>query len=149
MSQEFNRFLFALVGTDRDGGQLSVVSALARLDLDAWAEAATLSRLPRAAAVTKLSGMLRRYPEIPRIGQEAGVVAARLIALLPAAAQPERPAGTAPTEWTAGTRTLGLAVILMLGLLLGLQCLSQTPPQHLSAPTALAKPGQVAAPPIP
>jgi len=40
LGEEFNPFLFAFIGTDRAGGQLSVVSALARLDLDAWAEAA-------------------------------------------------------------------------------------------------------------
>jgi hypothetical protein len=78
LREDLNPFLFAFVGTDRAGGQLSVVSALARLDLDAWSEAAALARLPRAAAASKLSAVLRRYTEIPHIAQEAGGIAARL-----------------------------------------------------------------------
>jgi len=61
LTPEFNTFLFAMVGTDRRGGQLSVVSALARLDLDAWTEAAALARLPRAAAAQHLSALLRKW----------------------------------------------------------------------------------------
>lgn len=43
---EFNEFLFAVVGEERGGQQLTVLSALARLGLDPWGEAARLSKLP-------------------------------------------------------------------------------------------------------
>jgi hypothetical protein len=97
LREDLNPFLFAFVGTDRAGGQLSVVSALARLDLDAWSEAAALARLPRAAAASKLSAVLRRYTEIPHIAQEASGIAARLVALLPerTPVRLQKPAGKA------------------------------------------------------
>ena len=47
LDSQFNDFLFASVGKEKTGMMLSVVSALARLDLDAWQETANLARLPR------------------------------------------------------------------------------------------------------
>ena len=44
---EFNEFLFAFVGEEKSGQQLTVLSALARLGLDPWGEAARLSELPK------------------------------------------------------------------------------------------------------
>ena len=44
---EFDDFLFAPVGEEQNGMMLSVVSALARSDVDPWQEAAKLARLPR------------------------------------------------------------------------------------------------------
>jgi hypothetical protein len=111
---------------------LSVVSALARLDLDAWAEAATLARLPRAAAVQKLSAMLRRYPEIPRLAQESGAVAAGLIALLPAGSGPVRQAAVT-FQWREAGGSAALAVIIALGLVLVLQFAPQGPSPHVAA----------------
>jgi hypothetical protein len=61
LGPEFDGFLFATIGVDQRGGQLSVISALARLDLDPWAEAARLARLPVEAAVQKLSSWLSCY----------------------------------------------------------------------------------------
>jgi hypothetical protein len=83
MGQDFNAFLFAAIGPDQKGGQLSVVSALARLDLDPWAEAATLARLPGDMAVKKLSAVIERFPEITSGYEERGRIAKRLVALLP------------------------------------------------------------------
>ncbi len=40
---EFNDFLFALVGQEKSGMQLTVLSALARFGFDPWREAARLS----------------------------------------------------------------------------------------------------------
>jgi len=47
LGAEFDDFLFAIIGDDRNGMQLSVVSVLARMDLDPWHEAATLAASPR------------------------------------------------------------------------------------------------------
>jgi len=43
LGSEFGIFLFAPIGKDRDGMLLSVVSALARLDVDPWQEADELA----------------------------------------------------------------------------------------------------------
>ena len=45
----FDPFLFSEIGEERNGMLLSMVSALARLDLDPWREAASLSRLTATA----------------------------------------------------------------------------------------------------
>ncbi|MDF2117845.1 hypothetical protein PY365_19885 [Roseiarcaceae bacterium H3SJ34-1] len=47
---KFDDFLFAPVGEDRNGMIVSLLSALARLDIDPWEEAAELARLPTEAA---------------------------------------------------------------------------------------------------
>ena len=43
---EFNDFLFAPIGEDRNGMSVSVLSGLARTDVDPWKEAASLAQLP-------------------------------------------------------------------------------------------------------
>ncbi len=143
LGEEFNNFLFAPIGTDQHGGQLSVVSALARLDLDAWAEADTLSRLPQSAAVAKLSGILVHYPEIPQLRQDTATVATRLLALLPRRAAPLQlmpSAGSpAPVNWVAVTTAGGLSVLAVIGLLIGQQYATQVSAQHNGPPTALTQ----------
>jgi hypothetical protein len=44
---EYNPFLFAAVGEEKVGTQLTVLTALTRLGFDPWREAARLSNLPR------------------------------------------------------------------------------------------------------
>jgi hypothetical protein len=79
----FNAFLFASIGEDGNGMPLSVVSALARLDIDPWQEAARLSDLPRATAASALDGLIRRLPAGRWDQSDTRKIAARLIELLP------------------------------------------------------------------
>ena len=80
----FNAFLFASIGEDGNGMPLSVVSALARLDIDPWQEAARLSGLPRAAAAAAtLDGLIRRLPAGRWDQSDTRRITARLIDLLP------------------------------------------------------------------
>jgi hypothetical protein len=83
LGPEYNAFLFAAIGMERTGSQLSVVSALARLDLDPWDEAARLARMPAEGAARKLSALMAKLPELNAGRPDAGRAAARLIALLP------------------------------------------------------------------
>ena len=55
---EFNDFLFAPIGEDRNGMLVSVLSGLARLDVDPWQEAADLAQLPGETATQRLE----RFP---------------------------------------------------------------------------------------
>ena len=105
------------------------MSALARLDLDAWAEAAALARLPRNVAVLRLSGLLRKYVEILQITQEAELVAARLIALLPEGATP-RALHKAPSRLAAALGGAGLGMLIALGVMIGLQFAGPSPSPH-------------------
>lgn len=117
LGDEFNGFLFAFVGTDRAGEPLSVISALARQDLDAWAEAAALARLPQDAAIVKLAAVLRRYTEIPQIAQEAGAIAVRLIALLPDRAPVRLPVLQKPRSEAAAVSAALLAFAILFGIM--------------------------------
>ena len=51
LGTEFDDFLFAPLGEDRNGVPLSIVSLLGRMDLDPWREADSLAGLPAEAAV--------------------------------------------------------------------------------------------------
>ena len=83
LGTEFNDFLFALVGEDRNGMPLSVVSVLARMDLDPWVEAATLADLPAETAARKLAAWLDALSDPGLKPASPDTRAVRLIALLP------------------------------------------------------------------
>ena len=62
---------------------LSVLSALARLDIDPWQEADKLARLPGETATQRLASLIAALPDGPSAHLDPGTIAARLIALLP------------------------------------------------------------------
>ncbi len=80
LGPEFDSFLFAPIDEEAIGAPLSVVSALARLDVDPWQEAAELARMPREAANQRLTSLIAALPEA-RLAPAA--IAKRLIKLLP------------------------------------------------------------------
>jgi hypothetical protein len=79
----YNDFLYANVGEDTNGALLTVLSMLARRDVDPWEEAADLSRLSRDAAARRLISMITASPGQSSTADQTAV-ADRLIALLPA-----------------------------------------------------------------
>ena len=83
LGSEFDDFLFAPIGEERNGMPLSVVSALARSDVDPWQEAAQLARLPVEAATQRLASLIAALPEASGPRWDPGAIAARLIGLLP------------------------------------------------------------------
>jgi len=56
----FSEFLFAGIAEQSNGMTLSLLSALARLGVDPWAEAARLAEMPEALAVAALAALLTR-----------------------------------------------------------------------------------------
>ena len=82
---DFDAFLFAPIGEDinDNGMRLSVLSALARQDVDPWEEAARLARLPSAAATQKLTSLIAALTSGRSTRLDPGAIAARLSALLP------------------------------------------------------------------
>jgi hypothetical protein len=88
LGSEFDDFLFAPIGEDRNGILLSVLSALARLDIDPWQEAAKLAGLPGATATQRLASLIAELPDEPASHPDPATIAARLIALLPCPASP-------------------------------------------------------------
>ncbi|MFT6457052.1 MAG: hypothetical protein ACJARR_002757 [Pseudophaeobacter arcticus] len=94
---EFDRFLHASVGEDRNGYVVTVLSTLARLGFDPWKETAELVALGRDAARSRLGKLLARFPDVPTLASDHGKVAHELSQLLPegrASGSPKRAAST-------------------------------------------------------
>jgi len=85
LSDQFNEFLRCALWLDRDAAPLSVLSALARLDVDPWEVAAKLAELPEASACAKLASMLANLPGGPANRQDLEAFCARSVRLLPRA----------------------------------------------------------------
>jgi hypothetical protein len=114
MGREFDEFLFATIGNDRHGQPLSVLSALARSDVDPWQEAASLSRIPRKAAAARLSALIAALSDEPIAGLPVDPIVIDLVGRLPGAG------GLAPCshESPATGRENARAVLGLLGLVL-------------------------------
>src|SRR6185437_664484 len=83
LGSDFDAFLFAPIGEDRNDMPLSVLSALARLDIDPWQEAAELTRLSPETATQRLASLIAALPGGPSADLDPGKIAARLIVRLP------------------------------------------------------------------
>ena len=83
INADFDDFLYAFVGEEECGGQLTVLSALARLGLDPWGEAANLSKLTRQAATTALAAKIAELPKGQWKESDIGSIATRLVGCLP------------------------------------------------------------------
>jgi hypothetical protein len=94
---ELNDFLFAPLGEEESGAPLSVLSALTRLNLDPWVEAARLSALPKEALMSALVALIALFPRERRTSSDVDEIAGRLAALLPA-----RPSRLSPVNRPSG-----------------------------------------------
>jgi hypothetical protein len=83
INSEFNDFLFASVGDEGNGMTLSVFSALVRLDIDPWREAARLAALSNEGAAQAFARTLARLPGGRWALANTQEIAARLVAFLP------------------------------------------------------------------
>jgi hypothetical protein len=86
-----NAFLFAEVGEELNGSPLTILSVLARLGKDPWAEAAKWVNMPKAAIVERLTQSISQMPLCPQALTDARATAARLILLLPTQTPAPRP----------------------------------------------------------
>src|ERR1700689_3134933 len=93
---EFDDFLYAPIDEGNSETFLSVLSALARVDVDPWQEAASLVRMPRETATQRLASLIGALPGGLLAHLDSRIVAARLIGLLPRA-----PSFTAATRGAA------------------------------------------------
>lgn len=133
----YNPFLFASVGlaqsgaAGEDGGEVvTVLSALTRLKVDPWAEAAHLASLPPDAAAAALAATLARLPAVAWEQGDTESTARRLVTLLPAgglADVPLMPGARAASAEPASGRSapskrswLGWAVLFFVMLVLAL-----------------------------
>lgn len=80
---DYDAFLFAEVGEDTEGASVTVLSALARLDLEPWTEARELSRLGREEAQVRLTAHFETITDIPALALASEGRASKLVSLLP------------------------------------------------------------------
>ena len=120
LGSEFNDFLFALVGEDRHGMPLSVVSVLARMGLDPWVEAACLADLPAETAARKLAAWLDALSDPALKPASPDTRAVRLIALLPRRETPYPLPPVDRTDAVAAGHPQGLIRVVLLAICLAL-----------------------------
>jgi hypothetical protein len=97
--REYEAFLFAPLGDDRNGTPLAIASILGRMSLDPWSEAASLAALPADAAERKLASLIDAMPNQPPGHPESATLAAHLVKLLPRSKPaPPEPDLTIPTS---------------------------------------------------
>jgi hypothetical protein len=156
LASEFDNFLFAPIREDKHGMLLSVVSALARLDVDPWEEAAKLAAMPGEAATQRLSALLASLPTEPASDPERRTIAARLVALLPrrpvAAGSPVKNAPRAAALSKSPTVTYAIYYVIFMLFILLTQWLMgshQAPAQigEVSTPSSATAPPPVPEPP--
>jgi hypothetical protein len=82
LESQYDAFLFASL-CETDEMTLSVLSLLARQDVDPWQEAARLTQLPKAQATNSLAARIWKSNSEQWSQSEASTIAARLIELLP------------------------------------------------------------------
>ena len=83
LNASYEDFLFAPVCEDANGMRLSVISALARTNVDPWEEATRLAAMPKAIAEKTLLSILDLVSGRSWKSPEAAAIAARLVRLLP------------------------------------------------------------------
>jgi hypothetical protein len=157
LGSEFNAFLFSTIGEGRNGMPLSVVSLLARRDLDPWLEAASLAAMPADAASQRLDSLIRALPDQPLTLPDSRTIATRLIALLPRWTDPNiRPPekqarATAAVALRRRNIVVGMILVICLLFLMGAQLAtfsneSSTLPAADAPPSAIT-PAQTHPPP--
>ena len=113
--------MFAPIGEDTNGMALSVLSALARLDLDPWQEAARLAGLPEKYAMARLATSIEALPGRPTEAADYAATAARLIALLPRRTITKAESPAAKTGSRAAPNSWAYAFMVLMVLALGAQ----------------------------
>jgi hypothetical protein len=114
LESEFNPFLFATIGDEANGVELTILSALTRLGFDPWLEADRLAKLPRTAAGVALAETLARLPNAAWDVTQNRAIAARLVELLPDTRpiKPSRPSSK-PERTALGLRAAALILFLV------------------------------------
>ena len=121
---------------------LSALSALARLDLDPWQEAAKLAGLPGETAIQRLASLIAGLPDGPSMHQDPGTIAARLIALLPRPASSNIPSHKAllGAGAVAHPRAVICMYVILMVFALGAQSIAQSIDRPHRSTTIIRRP---------
>ena len=115
---DFEQFLYAFVGADREGFEVTVLSTLARLGLDPWKEAAELADLSEEAAGARLGVLLAKFRDVPALTAGNEGITRKLIALLPTRAtrpvRSEADSSQSKVRMSSVVSIVAIAVVLMM-----------------------------------
>jgi hypothetical protein len=117
LAPEFGPFLFSSIGEEENGMSLTLLSALARLGVDPWEEAARLAALPKSTALGSLVALLGRLPAGQSGVADRTPIARRLVALLPAPEATPEGAAHRRADLRRRPRAMWLLWALLAGLL--------------------------------
>ncbi len=124
---EFNEFLYAPVGCGENGLPITVLSVLARLNVDPWREAARLADLPKDMAIAALTKLIALIPETQDwLAWDARTTAVRLIGVLPRRRELPLPALPRPKGRVPSTGQKVLIGVIFC-LIVAISMLSSTP----------------------
>jgi len=147
LSSPLGRFLYAPIAEDANGTMVTVLSALARQDLDPWDEAHDLNLLSRSSAIQRLALAITPLPLHWAERETPTGVATRLIALLPQDGQPslDSPQTAQSVPPTLDARKLrltmlGLVALLIVQWLIFRNAVSDLPDEPASASPSAAMP---------
>jgi predicted RNase H-like HicB family nuclease len=143
----FDEFLFAPIGYERNGMLLSVLSALARLDVDPWREAASLAQMSNEAAATRMTSLIAALPDGPSTCSDPAAIADRLVALLPRQGLSKSIPSSAPLRAHAANNSRFVIFIALMVFLLGAQFLLRTFQSPAQSESARSPASVAAAPP--
>jgi hypothetical protein len=124
LGPEFDAFLFASLEEQGNGKPTSVLSVLARLDIDPWHEAAELARMPRGDARQRLTTLLSQPAVTLELSSGPAAIAERLVKLLPrglrsnAVSQGKAVHGHPARRWKATAKAILINVIVVAGVIL-------------------------------
>ena len=79
----YERFLGAIVGEDKREIKITVLSMLARLDVDPWLEAAKLAAMSGSSARKRLDALVARFTDVQTPASGRSKVVSGLLDLLP------------------------------------------------------------------
>ena len=136
LSSAFNEFLYATVAEDGHGMPLSVLSALARVGLDPWQEAAALAGLPREAAIQRLTTLIAELPGGTPTHPGPATNIAALIAFLPRQAGSTIESRQGMFDVGVRSRSLAIAYVLFVILMMGTQWITASHSAAVPAETA-------------
>jgi hypothetical protein len=138
LASDFDDFLFAPVGEEKNGMPLSVLSTLARLNLDPWQEAARLAGAPVKISTEGLASLIMALPGRTSTLLDAGTIAARLIALLPRRVVANVALGRSPRGVGAMANPQAILFVIFMVLTLGVQwaIMSHQAPAKTDSPAA-------------
>jgi hypothetical protein len=118
----FDPFLFSSIVDQENGMEFTILSALARLGIDPWEEAARLAALPKPMASEALVVLIGRLPKGNWKLSHSAELASRLVELLPCPKPPgarqARAEGITPAVRSAiwfGLIVLGIWVLYFVG----------------------------------